>query len=140
MAITGKERMKPRKLRVSELIWHALVNAESDRDSYADAVGRSTAEGMEAIELARQLRAYRLRRYGQSAGEVAFAKARLMPVSAARRVTARDLPNSPRRCPQACVYSVKGICSDPNLNRGNGDAACHETSPRTILGWLERVS
>ena len=44
------------------------------------------------------------------------------------------LPESPRRCTQQqCVYNEGGVCDDPRINRGNGDAVCHRVTPHRVI-------
>lgn len=54
------------------------------------------------------------------------------------RVSLRMLPSTPRRCPidGGCVYKVDGICDNPSINKGNGDALCHRLSNRFMLKAL----
>ena len=54
------------KLSVSELLRLACVYAESYEEGFADAVGRDTDEGREAVEYVEQLRAYRMKRWGKT--------------------------------------------------------------------------
>jgi hypothetical protein len=38
---------------------------------------------------------------------------------------------------KSCVYrDNRGICDDPFINNGNGDAACHRLRNKQILGFL----
>ena len=46
------------------------------------------------------------------------------------------LPSSRTRCPLAdrCVYGRDdGYCDDPQINKGNSDAACHRIPNRDML-------
>jgi hypothetical protein len=126
------EASKSKKYSVSELIWLALINAESDRESYADAVGKNTDEGREALNLVRQFRAYRLRRFGRSFGEAAIENSVLIPA----RPTEKYLPDETVRCRKTCIYAQGGFCNTPNVNRGNSDAYCHERPLLEVLTWL----
>ena len=36
-----------------------------------------------------------------------------------------------------CVYSADGICDNPKLNKGNGDARCHRFGNKQLLEILE---
>lgn len=44
-----------------------------------------------------------------------------------------SLPTSPNYCSLTCVYKKDGICSDPKLNRSNGDSTCHKMVPNVII-------
>lgn len=54
------------------------------------------------------------------------------------RVSRRSLPMTPRRCElaNACVYRKDGICDEPQINKGNGDAACHRMNNKDVLAAL----
>lgn len=40
-------------------------------------------------------------------------------------------------CPRAsCVYNENGICGDPDINYGNGDAECHRMSYKQVVTML----
>lgn len=54
------------KLKVSELLRLACIYAEDDRLGYADAYPAGAPERAEALDLVRQLRAYRTKRWGKS--------------------------------------------------------------------------
>lgn len=48
-----------------------------------------------------------------------------------------DLPREPTHCPRSeCVYCVDGICDEPSINKGNGDAKCHRASNLAVLVML----
>lgn len=51
------------------------------------------------------------------------------------------LPRRPMLCNLTveCVYREKGVCNHPNVNSGNGDAACHRMSTRKVMQALEEV-
>lgn len=55
------------------------------------------------------------------------------------RVSRRSLPSTPRVCTlaNACVYRKGGLCDEPQINKGNGDAACHRASNKDVLKWLQ---
>lgn len=55
------------------------------------------------------------------------------------RVSKRALPNTPRQCcvAQPCVYRVNGQCDEPQINKGNGDAACHRFNNKDLLLQLK---
>lgn len=57
------------------------------------------------------------------------------------RVSKRSLPNTPRRCTlaYACVYRKDGICDEPQINKGNGDAGCHRANNKDVLAALVRL-
>ena len=57
------------------------------------------------------------------------------------RMQSGDLPGIPTLCglERPCVYRVEGICSDPRINKGNGDAACHRMGNRAIYAKLYLV-
>ena len=39
--------------------------------------------------------------------------------------------------PGACVYRAEGsVCDEPQINKGNGDAACHRLGNRDLLDRL----
>lgn len=52
------------------------------------------------------------------------------------RVSRGQLPSKPTPCRKPCVYSEGGICSEPQINKGNGDAYCHRISNKHVLAWL----
>lgn len=53
------------------------------------------------------------------------------------RISALCLPISPSRCPRVeCVYNSFGVCDEPRICKGNGDAACHQMSNRDLLKLL----
>jgi hypothetical protein len=62
------------------------------------------------------------------------------------RITEDQLPLMAEPCiKKDCVYndghdapggSFAGMCDSPQINRGNSDAKCHKTTPRTVLKWL----
>ncbi len=47
------------------------------------------------------------------------------------------LPASPTPCAQTCVYAEGGVCSEPRVNKGNGDAVCHTWTNKRLLAALE---
>jgi hypothetical protein len=55
------------------------------------------------------------------------------------RVQLSDLPAFPVQCPltMPCVYRVNGMCGEPRINKGNGDAGCHNISNRVVLAALD---
>ena len=53
------------------------------------------------------------------------------------RVQRYQLPNVATPCPKSmCAYNTEGICDDPRINKGNGDAACHRTPNKDVLKML----
>lgn len=50
------------------------------------------------------------------------------------------MPRTPHRCPKQCVYAVAGVCDDPRINKGNGDAYCHRRGNREVLSWLVQIA
>ena len=58
------------------------------------------------------------------------------------RVSKRMLPGMPRFCTLAvqCVYRVNGICDEPQINKGNGDAACHRMNNKDVLAALKPLA
>jgi hypothetical protein len=73
--------MKPEKLSVSELLRLACIYAEDDRQGFADAYAKDTPERAEALDLVRQLRAYRLKRWGKTKLESALESGTPTPVA-----------------------------------------------------------
>lgn len=49
-----------------------------------------------------------------------------------------DIPLTPTRCRMSgCVYRGEdGICDEPQINYGNGDAVCHALTPLVVLRLL----
>lgn len=64
------------KLKVDDLLRLALVNAELDRSSYAEACGYDSEEGARAVDQARQFRDYRLKRWGRTVHEARMANSK----------------------------------------------------------------
>ena len=55
------------------------------------------------------------------------------------RVQLGDLGCEPRTCPKAgCVYNLAGMCDEPSINKGNGDASCHRMNNKDVLAMLGR--
>lgn len=63
-----------KKLTLNQLMWRAFCDAEYWQDSLADSWGRNTPEGIKADEIAKQLRNYRLKRWGRTEFEAATEK------------------------------------------------------------------
>jgi len=56
-----------------------------------------------------------------------------------QRVSIRRIPNCPTLCGlgKPCVYrDANGICDEPRINKGNGDAACHALNNKDLLPHL----
>lgn len=54
-----------------------------------------------------------------------------------QRLTFRSLPYAPTPCPKGtCVYNESGICSSPQVNKGNSDASCFDMSNKGLLALL----
>jgi len=62
-----------------------------------------------------------------------------MKVPNVTRVQRGDLPNRPVRCASwHCCYLRAGqYCDTPQINKGNGDAACHHETNRSLLARLQ---
>jgi hypothetical protein len=57
------------------------------------------------------------------------------------RIRKRMLPMNPHVCSVArhCVYrSAAAVCDEPQINKGNSDAACHRLGNRELLTMLTR--
>ncbi len=55
------------------------------------------------------------------------------------RVSIFSIPTTPTPCPETkCVYHKEGngICADPRINKGNGDARCHHWNNKDLLAKL----
>lgn len=53
------------------------------------------------------------------------------------RLQRHHLPGTPSPCPKVgCVYNVEGVCDQPQVNKGNGDAKCHRWTNRRVLEML----
>ena len=65
-----------------------------------------------------------------------------MRIPKVTRVQRHDLPNRWVKCSSVmCVYNVEGgFCDTPQINKGNGDAACHRESNRALLSRLQECS
>jgi len=50
--------------------------------------------------------------------------------------TKTDIPRKPHRCQTSCVYNENGICDDPFINHGNGDASCYRMPAKKVLEML----
>ena len=58
------------------------------------------------------------------------------------RISKRMIPSYPCRCGTLdCVYNgwevAPGVCKNPEIHKGNGDAACHLEGNRSLLLRLE---
>ena len=58
-----------------------------------------------------------------------------------KRIGKSWLPRRSVRCNLVveCVYKEQGVCNNPNVNSGNGDAACHKMSARKVMQAIEEV-
>lgn len=57
------------------------------------------------------------------------------------RLQRYHLPTTWTQCgTRNCVYNTGGLCEDPRINKGNGDAKCHKESNRFLLARLEPVT
>ena len=51
-----------------------------------------------------------------------------------------SIPEHEMWCPRHdCVYNSAGLCDEPRINRGNGDAECHRMSVKDVLQMLEVI-
>ncbi len=69
MKPTDAQIIAPKKLPVRELTRLAFVWAEQDRDSIADCWPPNSPERAEAENESRQLRAYRMKKWGRTVGD-----------------------------------------------------------------------
>ena len=69
-----------RRLRVDELTRLAFVWAEQDRAGLADAWPRGSSERAECLDMVRQLRAYRMKRWGRTKLEAVLGSAKAVAV------------------------------------------------------------
>jgi hypothetical protein len=59
------------------------------------------------------------------------------------RVQWYEIPRTPRPCvygaARNCVYCENGICEDPQISKGNGDAKCHRLSNKEVVKMLKET-
>jgi hypothetical protein len=55
------------------------------------------------------------------------------------RVSTLQLPRVPTPCPKTCIYATEGMCDEPRINKGNGDAYCHKRNNKDVLAWLNEA-
>lgn len=67
-----------KKLTVEELTRRAFIWAEGDRESFSQCWPDGSSEKLEATDMARQLREYRMKRWGATAVETSISKADTM--------------------------------------------------------------
>lgn len=61
----------------------------------------------------------------------------IVPPRGYKRIQEHHLPAIPTQCMKTtCVYAVDGICDEPRINKGNGDAECHRLSNKRVLQIL----
>lgn len=53
------------------------------------------------------------------------------------RVSIYRIPRHEMWCPkEECVYNKSGLCDEPRINKGNGDAECHKMNNKDLLVML----